>query len=157
MAPRRGAPTRQGPAHTQAAAQVDRGTDHKGSPVERQQLALWSGPLPPPETLNGYNQVRAGLADEIIREFQAEGTHRRGLERDQASLVKLEVIFGFAASLVSSLVLMAVAAYAVHEQQQWVGGIIGAGGIVNGIAAFRKVASTEPADPQPPKRQRKKS
>ena len=144
MARSRQSPTRHSVQnHTQAAARVDKGTDQNGSPIERQHVAVWSAPLPPPEILNGYNQVRPGLAEDIIQEFRSESAHRRKLEQDQAALVRREISFGFGASLIYSVALMGVAAYAIHQNLQIVSGIIGAGGIVNGVAAFRKIASAD--------------
>jgi len=58
--------------------------------VQRQQQAMmtkvaraysFSGPLPPPEVLEKYNQVAPGLAERIISMAEKQSTHRQGLER----------------------------------------------------------------------------
>jgi uncharacterized membrane protein len=41
----------------------------------------FSGPLPPPEALEKYNQVLPGAADRIISMAEQQAKHRQGLER----------------------------------------------------------------------------
>ena len=41
----------------------------------------FSGPLPPPEVLEKYNQVVPGLAERIITMAEKQSTHRQELER----------------------------------------------------------------------------
>jgi uncharacterized membrane protein len=58
--------------------------------IQRQQQAMmmkvaqaysFSGPLPPPEVLEKYNQVVPGLAERIITMAEQQSKHRQGLER----------------------------------------------------------------------------
>ncbi len=41
----------------------------------------FSGPLPPPEALERYNQVLPGAADRILSMAEQQSKHRQGLER----------------------------------------------------------------------------
>ena len=43
--------------------------------------ARWSGPLPPPAALAGYERVVPGSADRILRLTEDQVKHRRDLER----------------------------------------------------------------------------
>lgn len=43
----------------------------------------FSGPLPPPDVLAAYERVLPGSADRIIRMAEDQGSHRRGLERQE--------------------------------------------------------------------------
>lgn len=43
----------------------------------------FSGPLPPPETLAGYDRIMPGLANRIVEMAEAYQKHQIGLERDQ--------------------------------------------------------------------------
>jgi len=49
--------------------------------VVSQKVSRYRGPLPPPELLEGYNQVAPGSAQIIIDQFVAQGDHRRYLEK----------------------------------------------------------------------------
>lgn len=42
----------------------------------------WTGPLPPPEALNRFNQVIPDGAERIFKMAEAEQAHRIALERD---------------------------------------------------------------------------
>lgn len=44
-------------------------------------MSRWSGPLPPPDELEGYDRVQSGLADRIVRMAEQQSEHRRSLER----------------------------------------------------------------------------
>ncbi len=57
-----------------------------GPQVTAQVTALFShfsGPLPPPETLAGYDRIMPGLANRIVEMAEAYQRHQIGLERDQ--------------------------------------------------------------------------
>lgn len=59
----------------------------------------FSGPLPPPEILEKYNQVVPGLAERILSMAEQQSTHRQQLERtvveSNAFVQKLGPFFGF--------------------------------------------------------------
>jgi len=42
----------------------------------------FSGPLPPPQILEGYERIQSGAADRIIKMAEAQAGHRQGLEKD---------------------------------------------------------------------------
>jgi uncharacterized membrane protein len=44
-----------------------------------------AGPLPSPETLDGYDQVVPGLAERIVRRWELEGDQRHALENKIAN------------------------------------------------------------------------
>lgn len=63
---------------------------HRNSPPEQptaqQSVSLFraesfSGPLPPPEMLQKYNEVSPGLADRIVSMAEKQSDHRRDLEK----------------------------------------------------------------------------
>jgi uncharacterized membrane protein len=43
--------------------------------------ASFSGPLPPPEALDRYNQIVPGLAERIVAMAESQSQHRQALER----------------------------------------------------------------------------
>ncbi len=63
------------------------------------QAYSFSGPLPPPETLEKYNQVLPGAAERIISMAEQQSRHRQALEltvvKSNAFVQKLGPFFGF--------------------------------------------------------------
>ncbi|MGC2283668.1 MAG: DUF2335 domain-containing protein [Candidatus Acidiferrum sp.] len=63
----------------------------------------FSGPLPPPEILEKYNQVMPGLAERIISMAEQQGKHRQGLERtvveSNAFVQKVGPFLGFVVAM----------------------------------------------------------
>lgn len=63
------------------------------------QARQFSGPLPPPEILEHYNQILPGAAERIIRMAEQQGEHRRSLEKTaieaNATAEKRGPILGF--------------------------------------------------------------
>ena len=45
------------------------------------EVHAFSGPLPPPSVLAGYDQIKPGLADRIVRMAEEQSAHRRELEK----------------------------------------------------------------------------
>lgn len=97
----------------------------------------WSGPLPPPQALQAFEDIAPGTAAKIIDEFQAEAAHRRQQERRQFWLVGTETLVGQFSAIVFALGALGVAGYAAYMGAQWIGAIVGGGVIVGGIIALR--------------------
>lgn len=56
-------------------------TQAKGSILQyTEQRIEYSGPLPHPAILKGYNDIVAGSADRILQQFEEQGRHRRKQE-----------------------------------------------------------------------------
>jgi len=45
------------------------------------QRASFSGPMPPPDILDRYNQIIPGAAKDILEEFKVNGAHSRDMEK----------------------------------------------------------------------------
>ncbi len=79
----------------------DATTVAQGATIEPQRIATgpsraamqatiesYSGPIPHPEILAKYNELLPGSADRILKEFEQQSAHRRGIEKD---VVKSEI------------------------------------------------------------------
>jgi uncharacterized membrane protein len=64
----------------QPQPQVLRGTPKNSEVRFQAQMMSYSGPLPHPAILKGYNDVVPGSADRIITQFEEQGRHRRKQE-----------------------------------------------------------------------------
>jgi len=105
----------------------------------------YSGPLPPPEALDRYNQILPGAAERIIAMAESQHSHRQDLEKhvikSNVAAQKLGTILGFIvamtvvlggmwlvhdgksiaglASILTALAsLVGVFLYSKHEQQK---------------------------------------
>ena len=78
-------------------------------------MRAFSGPLPPPEALERYNQVLPGAAERIIAMAESQHSHRQELEKhvikSNVSAQKLGTILGFIVSMTVVLGGM----FLVHE------------------------------------------
>ena len=61
----------------------------------------WSGPLPPPAVLQGFNDVVPGSAETIIRMAQQQQAHRISLESKAANDSRLGLALGGVIALVA--------------------------------------------------------
>ena|SRR5882672_5337928 len=66
-------------------------------------MRSFSGPLPPPEALDRYNQILPGAAERIIVMAESQHAHRLGLEKhvihSNVSAQRLGTILGFAVTM----------------------------------------------------------
>jgi len=78
-------------------------------------MRSFSGPLPPPEALERYNQVLPGAAERIIAMAESQHNHRQGLEshvvRSNVSAQTLGTILGF----IVAMTVVIGGMYLVHE------------------------------------------
>jgi uncharacterized membrane protein len=75
----------------------------------------FSGPLPPPEALEKYNQILPGTAERIIAMAESQHTHRQGLEshvvHSNVAAQRLGTILGF----IVAMTVVVGGMYLVHE------------------------------------------
>ena len=61
------------------------------------------GPLPPPEVLRQYDAIIPGMAERLLQAFEAQGSHRRGMDDKVLTmnfrLAKVGQIFAFVLGL----------------------------------------------------------
>ena len=125
------------PRHNRSPAPTNQ-PQHNQHIQQRQQIvsAGWSGPLPPPAALDEFNRIVPGGAERIFAQFEAEGTHRRELERRQSKFVVRDVHIGQALAGLFALSGLAVSAFAIYYDKPWAATIIGGGTIGPIVYAF---------------------
>jgi uncharacterized membrane protein len=78
-------------------------------------MRSFSGPLPPPEALERYNQIVPGAAERIIVMAESQHSHRQGLEKhvihSNVSAQRLGTVLGF----IVAMTVVIGGMYLVHE------------------------------------------
>lgn len=100
------------------------------------QQTSFSGPLPPPEILAGYDKVVNGAAERIIRMAEKEMEHRHKNEDiTEKNLIRTTYISIFFAFL-SVLILCGIVFYALYKGYATVAGVIATGAIATVAGVF---------------------
>jgi len=77
--------------------------------------ASFSGPLPPPDALERYNEVLPGAAERIIAMAESQHAHRQSLEKhvihSNISAQKLGTVLGF----IVAMTVVVGGMFLVHE------------------------------------------
>lgn len=122
------------------------------------QMISHSGPLPPPEQLEGYSQVLPNAPERIVTMAEKEQSHRHLWERRALLFEFLSSILGSALGFLVSLGLMGCALYSATIGQPWLGaGFLTAAAFGMVTAFIRGRRPAEPEKPQkPPTSQKQK-
>lgn len=95
----------------------------------------FSGPLPSPDALFGYNQALPGTADRIIALAEREASHRHAVERQLVNIHGRNSTFGIVLAFVLGLAAILGGVYAaVHGAD-----IAGAGVVLTAIGSLAGV------------------
>ncbi len=92
----------------------------------------FSGPLPSPDALFGYDRALPGTADRIIRLAESEASHRHALERQMVNIHGRNSMFGIVAAFVLGLSAIVGGVYAVVHGA----GMTGAGVALSALASL---------------------
>ncbi len=96
----------------------------------------FSGPIPPPDVLERYNQIAPGAANRIIAMAEQETGHRRDMELSILSNEYREARMGqICAVIIGSLAIITGGITAVSGAQ-WAGLAIGGCGVVGLVSVF---------------------
>ncbi len=109
----------------------------KGVVVHQQsQSVSFSGPLPPPEILQKFNEVVPGAAERIIKMAEEQSVHRRALEKkvidSDIARSKYGQILGFVIAIAGLVVAALIAIYG----NAIAGGAIGVSTLVSLVGVF---------------------
>lgn len=125
----------------------------------------FSGPLPHPSILAGYENCMPGAADRILRMTEAEGEHRRFVENTIIARDFDEARRGQYCATAITVIALLISGLSIYLGQILVAVLFGGGSLAAIITALLRVKtiphsakdqeSQDPA-PTPPKKRRKK-
>jgi uncharacterized membrane protein len=85
--------------------------------VRREVAEYHSGPLPAPRTLKGYDEIVPGSAKKIIDNFDAQGKHRREMERFALRWDTVRSFAGLACGLIVTILVLWICYEMVRRDQ----------------------------------------
>ncbi len=111
--------------------------------VNHVKASAFSGPLPPPDIMEGYNNIVPNAAERIITVFESEVKHRHDLERKQVEdenqdrirahrLIMLGQVMGF----ILAVAFIASGTFLIFHNKQVSGTIVSTTAMLGIIAAF---------------------
>lgn len=104
-----------------------------------EQSLTWSGPIPPPEIVRGYNEVIPDGGERLFKQFELEAAHRRSVQSRAQTHNLIVALSGRAAALLFALASLGVAVLALNRNYPWVAVAFGSGTIALVVAAFTGV------------------
>ncbi len=139
------------------------GTKNHSIEIHQISATTFSGPLPPPEIMQGYDQIVPGAADRIITIFESEVSHRQKMEEKQLDAdikdKKVEHTLTFSGmlfGLIVSISLITVGGFLIYHDKAVAGYFVCISSMAGIIAAFLsgKKKNTPPVTTPPAKKKR---
>lgn len=100
------------------------------------QATMHSGPLPPPEVLQKYEQIVPGTARTIINMAEQQSLHRRQIEKIVIEAGARDSKYGIGAGLLVSLATISLAGFAIHMGHATAGATIATSTVVGLAGVF---------------------
>ena len=107
----------------------------------------YSGPLPPPELLRGYNEIHPDFADRIFANWEKETAHRHALEEkavaseiENEKSISSDVVRGQYLAFLLALAFLGVGGFLTYHDKQISGVLFGSAGFIGIVLAFLKTA-----------------
>ena len=98
----------------------------------------FSGPIPHPTILKGYEEVLLGSADRILSMTEKEGEHRRKIETELVKNDNIRSYLGQIAGFTIAIVGLGGSIYLGINDKVWASGIMGAGTLTGLVTVFVK-------------------
>ena len=117
----------------------------------------FSGPIPPPEVLDGYDRIQPGFASRIIAMAETENDHRRQMERSivQGGLASQKSQFsearvGQICAAIITIAALGLGCYTALNGHDVTGGVLGASGVGGIVTTFvlGRSTSRNPESPE---------
>ena len=91
------------------------------SSERREMLVSWEGPLPPPQTLEGYERVVPGSANRILQLVERQSEHRMEMEKALIDGDSRRSYLGLIAGFLLSGVVIGGGIFLVATDHDWAG------------------------------------
>ena len=111
--------------------------------VNHVQASTFSGPLPPPDIMEGYNNIVPNAAERIITVFESEVKHRHDLERAQVDDEKQDrirahrlILLGQVMGFILAVAFIVSGTFLIFHDKQVSGTIVSTTAMLGIIAAF---------------------
>ncbi len=85
------------------------------SQVHSVEFTAYSGPIPPPDLLQRFDEVYPGAARQILEDFVQESAHRRSMERKIVGSESFKEVFGAVAAGLIGLTGVGGGLWLAHE------------------------------------------
>ncbi len=121
------------PVKEQIQAQAKTELAHEVISIFRQE---YSGPLPPPQALEQYNNIIPNGAERIMVMAEKQSEHRRTLEAKVLNTDSRNSLLGIIFALILGLSTVIVGGIVIHTGQAWSGTILGSAGLVGLVSVF---------------------
>lgn len=95
-----------------------------------------SGPLPPAEDLQLYNEIIPNGADRIMKMAEKQQDHRIAMEVKVVGRQTFQSQLGQIFALIIGLAAIGAAVYTINQGHDWAGAVLGAGGVTGLVTAF---------------------
>lgn len=104
----------------------------KSLPKEKQEVIVaeimriqsFSGPIPPPEIMQGYENILKGSADRILSMAENQATHRMDIEKSVVKRSLNQKTFGLIMGSVIALVILGITVYFAVLGLVWLAGVL---------------------------------
>ena len=107
--------------------------------------ATFSGPLPPPSLLQGYENIQPGFAERIVKMAEEESSHRKEQEQKELDAdIKFghrdytERRLGQILAFLIVIIMAGLGSYLAMNGKEIVGSVFGGPAIVSIVLAFLK-------------------
>ena len=117
-------------------------TPHKSQPAPQSkvhtavQQTSFSGPIPHPEILHGYDAIVPGAAERILTMAEDDAKHQRVIEMAALDAAKAEVRLGQWLGFIIGIAALGTSLTAIFLGAEVVAGIIGGTTVVGLVSAF---------------------
>lgn len=98
--------------------------------------ATYSGPIPPPEILQGYEKVLPGAAERILSMAEKQAKHRQEMESIKVKSGTRDSLIGEIFALIIGLTTIVSGAVVAIKGQPWPGAVIGTTGLAGLVSVF---------------------
>jgi uncharacterized membrane protein len=103
----------------------------------------FSGPMPPPEMLSGYEEICPGIAERLLRTYEDEVAHRQGMERalveteiQVQKAIPAEIMRGQIFAFIICMSFLVAGTFLISNGHEISGAIFGGGGLAGIVTAF---------------------
>ena len=88
------------------------------------QRTTWQGPIPPPDILQGYEDIVPGAAERLLQMAEAQSAHRIQLEKAVVAGDIKSGYWGLAAGFILSALVIGGGIYLIATGHDWAGSVL---------------------------------